>query len=442
MDSESSSVLGLRRCSIDELEVPLDVLVNPVAGYLGSCLNCEVGWQTAAPATGNTFNWNGKEVRQLSWSGHSGRFGCSQKMALLEGIERRVGALQSSGEARIASANELEGKVITPEDFPMYPASFYGRRGAAFDPNEKHEWVRVTSIVSGELAWIPREYIYYGEKTRYRLWAFATSSGCATGSSIDEARLFGLLELIERDAFVASWYGKIQPQILDISDVHELKDICHRARLLGIKFEVGLIKSALQIPVVIATATKQLSMGPVSAVGTACHPTLLGAINGAIKEAWTFVAERVRAAQRKIERIQELAINPTVVNDIEDHMLLLAGASQEEYKNLCGTGDPIRPKDLERSVWEIYADHPPEKMLRAVTSALLREGIDVWSHTQTSEIERNMRLETVMVVAPRLLPVDFGWDLQRALQAPRLRELMEVHHGHVIQPRLLPHPFS
>ena len=53
-----------------------------------------------------------------------------------------------------------------------------------------------------------------------------------------------------------------------------------------------------------------------------------------------------------------------------------------------------------------------------------------------------MGLETVMVVAPKLLPIDFGWDLQRALQAPRLRELIRRHHGTDVEPRQLPHPFS
>lgn len=41
---------GLRLSSIDELVLPAEILVNPVASFLDSFLNFEVGWQSTAPA--------------------------------------------------------------------------------------------------------------------------------------------------------------------------------------------------------------------------------------------------------------------------------------------------------------------------------------------------------------------------------------------------------
>lgn len=110
----------LRARPIDDIALPADVLVNPVAGYLGRRLNLEVGWETTAPATGSTPNWNGKEVRTLSWSGHSTRFRHSETAALLEGIERRVGALQSSCTVRVARARP-GGSGHNAERFPGLP---------------------------------------------------------------------------------------------------------------------------------------------------------------------------------------------------------------------------------------------------------------------------------------------------------------------------------
>lgn len=432
----------LRARPIDDIALPADVLVNPVAGYLGRRLNLEVGWETTAPATGSTPNWNGKEVRTLSWSGHSTRFRHSETAALLEGIERRVGALQSSCTVRVARARDLEGRVITPNDFPAYPSRYYGRHGAPYSADEPHEWVVVENLASGESAWIPREYIYYGEQMAYRLWALATSSGCATGSSIDEAKLFGSLELIERDAFIASWYGRIEPVRLDLRDLSELRATFQRAQLLGITLEAGLMESALGVPAVISAATMTSELGDVTSVGAAAHPSLLGAIKGAVKEAWTYIAERARVAETKAERIAQLHANPTDAEGIDDHPLLVVGSRRPEYINLCGTNQPVPVQDLPRTDWERYQHGPPGPLLAQLTERLAAEGIDVWSHVQTSDVERGMGLETVMVVAPKLLPIDFGWDLQRALQAPRLRELIRRHHGTDVEPRQLPHPFS
>ena len=56
---------------------------------------------------------------------------------------------------------------------------------------------------------------------------------------------------------------------------------------------------------------------------------------------------------------------------------------------------------------------------------------------QTTAEQRGMGLRTVRVLAPGLLPIDFGWARQRALRMPRLLGALsagaELHR--------VPHPF-
>ena len=431
---------GLRLRGFDQLRLNSAELANPVAAYLGGPLTHQIGWLTVAPATGSTPNWNGTSVRTLMWSGHATSYANSAKAALLEGMERRVGALQSDSQFIDAPRTRLSGRVLTPDDFPSYPQSFYGHKGGRYDPEERHEWVAGSSLASGERVWIPREFVYYGQQMAHRRWALSTSSGCATGSSLDEAALFGLLELIERDAFVASWYGRIAPFRIDPATVPGLATIMMRAELLGYEVECGLIPSDMGIPVAVASVAGASEVGRAAALGASCHPSARRAIEGALNEAWTYISERIAMAPAAAGRIAQLAEDPTLCVDISDHPLLCVGASREDYRHLCGTG-PVSEFE-EDGAWGAWAGTPARQLLTKLVEELRAVGIEVFACVQTSATERRSGLETVMVIAPGLLPIDFGWDNQRALCSERLRDLMRRHHGGEVEPRTIPHPFS
>src|SRR5690606_19402975 len=57
----------------------------------------------------------------------------------------------------------------------------------------------------------------------------------------------------------------------------------------------------------------------------------------------------------------------------------------------------------------------------AVVDELVTAGHDVIVVDQTSPEQERMGLRTVATVVPGLLPIDFGWNRQRALLMPRLR---------------------
>jgi ribosomal protein S12 methylthiotransferase accessory factor len=64
-------------------------------------------------------------------------------------------------------------------------------------------WIDVRDIVSGAVFWVPHDTICVQRLGSYRKaarWAYASTNGLASGNSIGEACLHGLLEVIERDA--------------------------------------------------------------------------------------------------------------------------------------------------------------------------------------------------------------------------------------------------
>lgn len=429
---------GLRERTLGEVELPEHLLVNSVASYLGHPVTNAIGWTTVAPVTGSTPNWNKSEVRTLSWSGHTTSYERSRTAALVEGIERCVGALQSTGVSTLAAGKDLPGRAITPNDFPAYPEDFYHHRGARYTENELHEWVRGRSLSTDEPVWIPREYVFYGEQMSYRRWALSTSSGCATGSSTTEAALFGLLELLERDAFLTCWHGQIPAQRIAPESLPGLVPVLARARLLGYEVETGLMPSPTGDPAAVAVA----SAPEIRAVGAACHPDPARAITQAVEEAWTYLPERVQVARKNPERIAEVTADPEKVTDIDDHPLVFVPGQDPRYDNFCGPAPAVPLNEASSDLTEFSSFSSARALLDHLVGVLDRDGVEVYVYVQTSEIERSLGLETVMVIAPDLLPIDFGWGNQRVLSSPRLAELSQRFTGEAREPLLLPHPFS
>lgn len=429
---------GLREKPLQKLNLPEEVLVNPVAAYLGRPVTNALGWTSVAPVTGRTPNWNGADVRALTWSGHGTNYGTSRIGALLEGLERRVGALQSTGQFVRKAGRDLSGRVVTPNDFPAYPRDFYGHRGAPYQDDVPHEWVRGTSLMTDENAWLPREFVFYGEQMANERWALATSSGCATGSSSGEAALFGLLELLERDAFLASWYGRIPATRIDPRLVKGTEAVLSRARLLGYDIDAGLLWSPTGIPVAVAVS----SAPEIRAVGAASHPDPHHAVADAISEAWAYIPERVSAARSQSEKVAKLLAEPHLVHNIDEHPLMFVHDSYPDYDHLCGQGEPQSVDEVSVELPDLKGFSTARGLLNHLLKQLEAEGVDVFAVVQTSPLERSLGLETVMVVAPELLPIDFGWGNQRALQSERLDSLSLRATGSVQKHRRLPHPFS
>jgi ribosomal protein S12 methylthiotransferase accessory factor len=84
--------------------------------------------------------------------------------------------------------------------------------------------------------------------------------------------------------------------------------------------------------------------------------------------------------------------------------------------------------------------------LRRCVDMVAAAGFDVLVVDQTLPEQRALGVATVNVIVPGLLPIDFGWERQRALHMPRLRTALReaglVDHDLGEQDlHRVPHPF-
>jgi len=425
-------------------------LIDPVAALLAPEVTDGVAWTTLAPASGATPTRGRHDARRLTWSGQGSTFSNSRRSAVLEGIERLVGAQQFDRKDIEAPARELSGRIITPAEFDRYPDEAYGTLVEEFDVDRPHEWVAGAALRDGAAAWIPREFVFYSERPRFDRWARGTSSGCATGSSDAEATVFGLLELIERDTFVNAWYGGIPALPVDPDTVDGISDILARIRLLGWDIELGLLRNAWLVPVFVAT----VDTGTVRTFGAAAHLDLATAARRAMTEAITYAPGRLDEIAARADRVRELLTEPRRATDIEDHPLLPVAGADPAYASMCGDTRSAQPlaavageadggEDMLRRAGAHMGTVNADAVQRALVDVLARDGIETFRVVQTAPFEKQLGLSTVMTLAPGLSQLDFGWSSQRVRTSRRpVEQLRRITGQRAETLRLLPHPFS
>ena len=190
--------------------LPTAALANPVCGVLGAGTWLDVTSPTTAPVAGSVFMRGYAGLTDVTWSGQANSFAASRDLAFLEGLERYAGTHRRRPEPPLVAAyDELGDRALDPRTCGVYADRTYDEDPALrrFDPGRPIPWVRGHRLPDGRPVLVPARLVHYSAGVAADSFVFECSNGCATGSCLEEAVLFGLLELVERDAFLLGWYG-------------------------------------------------------------------------------------------------------------------------------------------------------------------------------------------------------------------------------------------
>ncbi|HUQ57995.1 TOMM precursor leader peptide-binding protein [Lentzea sp.] len=189
--------------------------------------------------------------------------------ALCEAVERRSCAYFGE-EARVTgSYTSLGDLAIHPGSVQLYhPRQFEDReawnaRHAAFqhvttpfDDDEVMDWTPLWSLTEQRHKFLPTGMCYFGAPCPPSVTS--DSNGCAAGSSLEDAVLQGLLELVERDAVGIWWYNRTPVPGVDLDSFHDSWIDELRAVHAGIGRQVWLldVTSDLGVPVMVAVSRR------------------------------------------------------------------------------------------------------------------------------------------------------------------------------------------
>ncbi|NGQ93611.1 TOMM precursor leader peptide-binding protein [Brevibacillus sp. SYP-B805] len=386
-----------------------------------------------------------------STAGRTHSYAESELTAILEGLERYCGMAPRGKRTVIHdSYRNLADQALDPVVVGLHTAEQYARPGfpfKPFDPDQPIDWVWGYSFLQERPLLVPELLAYYslgcGEG-----FVYETSNGCALGGSLEEAIFYGILEVVERDAFLMTWYAKLPLPRLDPYSVNdrELRLMLERLQAVA-GFEVYLFNATMEhgIPSVwtLAKNRKQQGVNLICAAGA--HPDPIRAVKSSIHE----VASMLLTLDGKLEAHREEYVrmlhDPYLVQKMEDHSMLYSLPEAEERLHfLLDENRPLRTFDEEYRQPARHADLTDD--LREILQAFRRLNLDVIVVDQTTpEILRN-GLHCVKVLIPGMLPMTFGYHLSRVTGLERVLRV-PVELGYAKQPLTLeqlnphPHPF-
>ena len=132
-------------------------------------------------------------------------------------------------------------------------------------------WVEGYSLIKNKVIFVPAIAVYLSyEMIGHDEYLFNnTSSGLATGSSYIQAILSGLLEVIERDAFLITWLCRLpMPQINTESlKCKHSQNIIEMYNRRGIQIYINALVLDTGIPTFLATAIDMSNNGPAVVIG-------------------------------------------------------------------------------------------------------------------------------------------------------------------------------
>lgn len=306
------------------------------------------------------------------------------------------------------------------------------------------EWVWGYSLTSQRPILVPERLAYYSLGC-HDGFVYETSNGCALGSSLVEAIFHGILEVVERDAFLITWYAKLPLPALDLTRTvdKELQWMIERVRYVA-GYDLRFYNATMEngIPTVFVIATNRRTHGVSLLCSAGAHPDPLRAIKSAIQETAGML---LRFDQKlEAERATYLAMlqDPTLVRHMEDHSMLYGlPEAMDRLQFLMHDSRPVQTLEQAFRPAPKHSDLLDD--LRDMVSIFSRLNLDVIVVNQTSEeLERN-GLYCVKVIIPGMLPMTFGYHLTRLEHLDRVLTVPEklgFTNRPLTREELNPHP--
>ncbi|MFD3269273.1 TOMM precursor leader peptide-binding protein [Paenibacillus dendritiformis] len=360
--------------------------------------------------------------------GRSHSYADSQLAAILEGLERFCGTTPRGKRTVVFdSYSRLKDTAMDPskagfhskEQFELPDFAF-----TPFDPEAPMEWVWGYSFLQERPILVPHLLAYYSLGYGGG-FVYETSNGCAVGGSLEEAILYGIFEVVERDSFLMTWYARLPVPRLDpdSSGDRELSMMIHRLRAVT-GYEVLLYNTTMEngIPSLwaIAKGGTEHRVNLVCAAGAHLDP--VRAAKSAIHElAGMIPMTEERWRKRKLEA-ESMFEDSFQVQQMEDHALLYSlPQAEERLQFLLDERRPVRTFAEEFPSVPAHKDLTDD--LQQVLQMFRSLQMDVIVVDQSSSETLRNGLRCVKVLIPGMLPMTFGHHLRRLEGLDRVLEV-------------------
>ncbi|OOE12545.1 TOMM precursor leader peptide-binding protein [Fictibacillus arsenicus] len=383
-------------------------------------------------------------------AGRTHSYAHSELSGILEGLERYCGYAPRGKRTTVYEPySKVEKYALDSDSIGVHTKEQYERPHFPFNPLDRDRpvhWVWGYSLTEDRPILVPETYAYYslggGEG-----FVYETSNGCAVGGSLEEAILYGIFEIVERDAFLMAWYGQLPIPRLDCKTIDdtELQLMLHRLQSIT-GYEIHLFNSTTEngIPSIWAMAKNTNDNGLNLLCAAGAHLDPIRAVKGAVQELSGMLLNMDDVFVKNRKKYEEMLYDSYRIRHMEDHSMLYG--LKEAEKRMFFLLDKRMKRNFKDEFKPVRQTADLLDDLNGVLDTFKKLKLEVIVVDQTGpELKRN-GLHCVKVVIPGMLPMTFGHHLTRLEGLDRVLTV-PAKLGYVQQPLTYgelnpyPHPF-
>ena len=351
-------------------------------------------------------------------AGRSNSYEVSELTAILEGLERYCG-IGPRGKRTVVrdSYRRLENKALNPARVGLHEKEQYEKPNfpfKPFHPDHPMNWVWGYSFLQERPILVPELLAYYSLGYREGV-VYETSNGCALGGSLEEAIFHGIMEVVERDSFLLTWYAQLPLPRIDLSSAEDKELLLMVDRIHELTgYELYFYNSTMEhgIPSVWGMAKNRKSKGLNLICAAAANPDPVSAVKSTIYEIAGMMFRQDEKLEENRQKYEGMLQDPFAVRTMEDHGLLYGLPEAEERLNfLLHDHRPLRTFAEEFKQPPANTDLKDD--LQDILQRFQRLNLEVIVVDQTTPIIKRNGLFCVKVLIPGMLPMTFGHHLTR-----------------------------
>lgn len=382
-------------------------------------------------------------------AGRTHSYSDSVLTAILEGLERHCG-LEPRGKRTVIhdSFRNLSNQALNPLKVGLHSPEQYAQPGfpfKSFDSERSINWVWGYSLLEERPILVPELLAYYSVGCGSQGFIYETSNGCALGGSLEEAIFYGIMEVIERDSFLLTWYAKLTLPRLDpfTADDQELKLMIQRMRAVA-GYDLYLYNSTMEhgIPSILAVAKNRKEKGLNLICAAGAHLDPVRAVKSAVHELAGMMLNLDEKFEENQEEYEKMLDDSSLVRQMDDHgMLYGLPQAEKRLSFLLDDNGSMRTFEEEFKWKSNHKDLTDD--LQDILQAFRQVNLDIIIVDQTTPETMRNGLYCVKVLIPGMLPMTFGHHLTRLTGLERvLRVPMELGYTNkpLTREQLNPHP--
>ncbi len=338
--------------------------------------------------------------------------------AVGEAVERYAPSIPDPARIRWCRMEQLAGDVLDPHELPLYSDDQYQRAEFPFTPfnvNEEYPWSQASWLEGGGPVWVPSSLAFLSmDLRREQVICQGTSNGLAASTSADDSKLRAVLELIERDAFMAAWLTA-SPGLrmeLDATLDPRLATVLAGIESFGARVELYQLPTTVIGSAVVALAFGDGLSYPGVTIGLGADLDVAGALRQAILELGQTGPYLRRIMQMGLVKSPD---SPGGVRAMLDHAAYYFRAER------AGAFDWLRGKSPGVALRDL-AGGGAKRSLQNVALCLKGKGIRVALLDVTSRDLESTPFHVYRALSPDLQPITYGYGLDR-LPVARVRKL-------------------